>query len=160
MIKNKLFYYLGLLLCVIGLDRITKILALNLLKDSDFEIINGFFSFSLSINRGISFGLFNSDSFFNFLFLGIIIFLIIIAFMIYTLNEYKNGNGIGAQILILAGALSNLFDRFLYGGVIDFIDFYIKKWHWPIFNVADMAIVFGVFFIIWRSCKNELLGRS
>lgn len=48
-----------------------------------------------------------------------------------------------AFALILAGAVGNVIDRLVYGYVIDFIDVYIDNWHWPAFNVADMAITIG-----------------
>lgn len=45
--------------------------------------------------------------------------------------------------LILAGAIGNVIDRLIYGYVIDFIDVYVNNWHWPAFNLADMAITVG-----------------
>ena len=49
-----------------------------------------------------------------------------------------------AFALILGGAIGNLIDRLRYGYVIDFIDFYVRQWHWPVFNLADSAITLGV----------------
>lgn len=46
--------------------------------------------------------------------------------------------------LILGGAVGNLYDRVAYGYVIDFLDAYYQQWHWPVFNIADSAIVLGV----------------
>jgi signal peptidase II len=51
--------------------------------------------------------------------------------------------------LILAGALGNLIDRIFRGYVIDFLDFYVKKWHWPSFNISDASITIGAFIIIF-----------
>jgi signal peptidase II len=53
-----------------------------------------------------------------------------------------------AVSLILGGAIGNLYDRALYGHVIDFIDVYYKSHHWPVFNIADSAICLGAFFLI------------
>ena len=50
--------------------------------------------------------------------------------------------------LIAAGALGNMIDRTVYGYVVDFLDFYWQGWHWPAFNVADVAICGGAFFLI------------
>ena len=50
--------------------------------------------------------------------------------------------------LIAAGALGNMIDRTVYGYVVDFLDFYWQGWHWPAFNVADVAICSGAFFLI------------
>ena len=49
---------------------------------------------------------------------------------------------------IAAGAMGNMIDRAVYGFVVDFLDFYWQGWHWPAFNVADIAICLGAFFLI------------
>jgi signal peptidase II len=56
-----------------------------------------------------------------------------------------------ALALIMGGAIGNLFDRIIYGYVIDFLDFHYLHWHWPAFNVADMAIVGGAALMILES---------
>lgn len=56
--------------------------------------------------------------------------------------------------LILGGALGNICDRLLYGEVTDFLDFYVGRFHWPAFNVADSAITIGAILVLldlWRS---------
>ena len=58
--------------------------------------------------------------------------------------------------LIMGGAIGNLLDRIIYGYVIDFLDFYYGYWHWPAFNIADMAIVGGAGLLILDSFS----GRS
>ena len=60
-----------------------------------------------------------------------------------------------ALILILGGALGNLFDRLYYSAVPDFIEFYFKSFHWFIFNVADIFITLGVFCLIYVELKNK-----
>ena len=60
-----------------------------------------------------------------------------------------------ALSLIMSGAIGNLIDRLLYGYVIDFLDFYIAYWHWPAFNVADIAIVCGAGLLILESFLKE-----
>lgn len=55
-----------------------------------------------------------------------------------------------ALALILGGALGNLIDRVLLGHVVDFLDFYVSSYHWPAFNVADMAITGGAGLLIWE----------
>lgn len=55
----------------------------------------------------------------------------------------------------MGGALGNLFDRIIYGYVIDFLDFYYGYWHWPAFNVADMAIVGGAGLLIIDSLTHN-----
>ncbi|MCO5336982.1 signal peptidase II [Delftia tsuruhatensis] len=53
--------------------------------------------------------------------------------------------------LILGGALGNAFDRAVRGQVIDYLDFHLRGWHWPAFNIADMAIVGGVIALVLQS---------
>ncbi len=57
--------------------------------------------------------------------------------------------------LILGGALGNLYDRLVYGYVVDFLDVYYQQWHWPAFNIADSAICVGAFLLIIDILKNK-----
>lgn len=59
-----------------------------------------------------------------------------------------------AYSLILGGALGNAFDRALRGQVIDYLDFHLRQWHWPAFNIADMAIVGGAVSLIVASLSR------
>ena len=65
-----------------------------------------------------------------------------------------------ALALILGGALGNLIDRILLGHVVDFLDFYVQGYHWPAFNVADMAITGGAGLLIWDSLKKARRGEG
>lgn len=53
-----------------------------------------------------------------------------------------------AGVIVIAGALGNVWDRLRFGGVIDFLDFHINDWHYPAFNIADSCIVVGVGLIL------------
>ena len=77
---------------------------------------------------------------------------------------YSEGLKKYSLLMILGGALGNVFDRIYYKAVPDFIDFHIQNFHWFIFNVADIFITFGVIFMIIlevfyinRDKKNETL---
>lgn len=59
------------------------------------------------------------------------------------------------EILVFAGAISNLVDRVLYGAVLDFIELYVGRWSWPVFNVADSLIVCGVIGMLFRQWKGQ-----
>ena len=54
-----------------------------------------------------------------------------------------------ALLLVIGGALSNVIDRLIYGAVVDFIDIHAFGWHWPAFNIADMAIFFGTAVLLY-----------
>ncbi|UDG79333.1 Lipoprotein signal peptidase [Candidatus Ecksteinia adelgidicola] len=72
----------------------------------------------------------------------------------YHNSNYKNLDNI-AFSCIIGGAIGNLYDRLLKGFVIDFIDFYIGKWHYPTFNIADTFIVIGVIMISKNFLSNN-----
>ena len=129
-------------------DRLSKIYVIFL--DNKFfgsEIFSSkFLNISLIWNEGIAFGLlsFNEKIFYNLLTFIILVIILIIFFMVlksYGLKKYS-------LLMILGGALGNLYDRIFYGAVPDFIDFHIGNFHWFIFNVADIFITLGVIFMI------------
>jgi len=106
-------------------------------------------------NEGIAFGLFsfNEDYIYNFLTFLILMVIIFIFFMIRKSDLLRKY----ALLLVLGGALGNFFDRLIYKAVPDFIDFHVGNFHWFIFNVADIFITFGIFFmiIIELTSKNK-----
>ena len=129
-------------------DRLSKIYVIFL--DNKFfgsEIFSSkFLNISLIWNEGIAFGLlsFNEKIFYNLLTFIILIIILIIFFMVlksYGLKKYS-------LLMILGGALGNVYDRIFYRAVPDFIDFHIGNFHWFIFNVADIFITLGVIFMI------------
>tara|TARA_Y100000741_G_scaffold35168_1_gene24747 strand:+ start:207 stop:557 length:351 start_codon:yes stop_codon:yes gene_type:complete len=101
---------------------------------------------SLIWNEGIAFGLlsFEKDHFYNILTILILIVVILILFMIFKSEGLKKYS----LMMILGGALGNLYDRIFFGAVPDFIDFHVGNFHWFIFNVSDIFITLGVIFLI------------
>ena len=159
---NKSFLINFLLIFLIFLvDRISKIYVINL--DKKFlgsEIFSSkFLNISLIWNEGIAFGLLslNKNSLYNFLTLFILMIIIIILIMLIRSNSIKKY----FFIMIFGGAIGNLYDRIFFKAVPDFIDFHIGDFHWFIFNVADIFISLGVFFMIIselidnKKIKNE-----
>jgi signal peptidase II len=129
-------------------DRLSKIYVIFIdNKFSGSEIFSSkFLNIILIWNEGIAFGLlsFNEKIFYNLLTFIILIIILIIFFMViksYGLKKYS-------LLMILGGALGNVYDRIFYGAVPDFIDFHIGNFHWFIFNVADIFITLGVIFMI------------
>jgi len=99
-------------------------------------------------NKGIAFGLFKEYShFLNYL---IIIFILFLLYMIKK-DAYKTFSSKIAYGLILGGAFSNLYDRLVYGYVIDYIDLKI----WPVFNLADSTITVGVVVLLLKLAKEK-----
>lgn len=101
-------------------------------------------------NTGAAFGILSGLS--NNIFI-IISILAVILIIIYILKIPK-GLELLSLSLILGGAIGNLIDRVAIGKVIDFIDFFIGKWHWPAFNVADSALTVGILLFLWNNIKH------
>ena len=138
------------------LDRLSKIYVIYL--DKKFlgsELFSSkFVNIRLIWNEGIAFGLlsFNETIFYNALTFLILIIILIIFFILSKSNGIKKYS----LLVILGGALGNVYDRIFYGAVPDFIDFHIGNFHWFIFNVADIFITLGVIFMI----IIEITGNS
>ena len=130
------------------LDRVSKIYVINLDKKlSGSEIfLSEYLNIILIWNEGIAFGLlsFNQENLYNLL----TFLIILIIFFILVMTFKSSGLKKIALIMILGGALGNVFDRILYKAVPDFIDFHIGNFHWFVFNVADIFITLGIFFMI------------
>jgi signal peptidase II len=135
--------WLGIAAIVILLDQITKVTIDKLLAFGESRPVTSFFNLVLAHNKGAAFSFLATESGWQrYLFTGIAIAATI--FILYLLKQHAGQRLFcWALALILGGAIGNLIDRLLYGHVIDFLDFYIGRWHWPAFNVADMAIVCG-----------------
>ena len=145
------------ILLIFLLDRISKIYVIHL--DEIFlnsEIISlKFINIQLIWNEGVAFGLFAFDdkSFYNMI-TGFIV--IIILTLIYFIRKTR-GIEKYSFLIILGGALGNVFDRFFYSAVPDFIDIHYQNFHWFIFNVADIFITLGVILLIYAEVflKNK-----
>lgn len=136
--------WLGIILVF---DQLTKFLVDRLMPlHHSIPIIENFFSLTYVRNTGAAFGIFaGSHEGFRlpFLILVSILALGFVFMMLKRLPEEQTGL-ITALSFIMGGAVGNLFDRVLYGEVIDFLDFYWSHYHWPAFNVADSFITIGV----------------
>lgn len=146
MIKTFIFF-----LFLTALDQGTKLfIANNFLLGESQPIIEGVFHLTYVRNTGVSFGLF-ADNFLLILFFQVIIIFLLIYLKI---TLFPNNSLINfCFILIFAGAIGNLIDRFIYGYVIDFFDFQF----WPVFNFADIYIVLGVLGLIFFIFKSDEL---
>ena len=153
--KNKtIIIYIALVLLVLALDRISKTIILNILDEvGNVDIyINSFFSLFLVWNKGIGFGLFSFDQ--NFIYNGITLFILIINLIIVYLIYKEKTPKTYFLAIILGGSFGNLFDRYYYSAVPDFIDLNYKGYHWFIFNVADIFITLGIICLILAELLN------
>ena len=152
--NTKIFINIALVLLVLTLDRISKILILNILEnDGKIDIyVNSFISLFLVWNKGIGFGLFSFDQ--NYIYNGITIFIFIINLIIVYLIYKEKAPKTYFLAMILGGSSGNLFDRYYYSAVPDFIDLNYKGYHWFIFNVADIFITLGIICLILVELLN------
>ena len=138
--------YLLIALVVVLLDRWTKhIVAQRISLYSHIQVIPGFFRLTHTENTGAAFSLF-ADSPAPWK-TGLLIAFSVIALLVVSVLLWKNhhahvATGIGLA-LIMGGAVGNLWDRLARGRVVDFLLFYYKRYQWPVFNLADSAIVIG-----------------
>jgi len=137
--KNNLFLFLFFSFCIFIIDRLTKYLAFKLPATGVFIFNN--LNFKLYLNQGIAFSL-PLAQIVTIIISGLII-IGLIGFIIksYNLKIYIY---LTPSLLIIVGAFSNLIDRIKFSGVVDFIDF----WVLPAFNLADVYIIIGIFWLI------------
>jgi signal peptidase II len=125
------------------IDRLTKSWVLDHLDAP--RKISEYLSLTFVLNRGISWGMFYSENDGTFLLIALAVIGLMIFLASFARKRWQEDHIIIGEVLALSGALSNLIDRFLYRGVVDFIALNYHTLTFPVFNVADACIVVGVF---------------
>ncbi len=143
---------------VIVLDQATKFLIASTLLLHETVPVTGFFNITYILNPGGAFGLFADNSpqvrKFFFLFVSSVVVCVLLWFYKKTADEFPFLSwGLAS---IFGGAIGNLIDRFRFGKVVDFLDFYIGYYHWPAFNVADSAICVGMAVFCYHVAFNKV----
>lgn len=152
-----------LALIVLVLDQITKLWVVAVMPLwTSKTVIPGFFNFVHVINKGAAFGFLSDlDPVWRpYFFLGVTALAIVLILHLLRTVPREDTILFFALGLILGGALGNLADRIRLGAVIDFLDFYIGKHHWPAFNVADIAISIGSVLLLVSVYRNRRYGGS
>ena len=152
---KKKVYIFSLIFFII--DLISKILVINTIK-KEIVLIPNFLSFNKVSNEGAAFSILNGGRIF-FILLGVTVIIYIVKYMLKSIN---NKVEILSYSLILGGIIGNLFDRIVYGKVVDFISFKIFGYYFPIFNLADSMIVIGAILLIInliKGDKNEIRSK-
>lgn len=129
------------------LDQITKLFIQKAFRlNESVVVVQDFFSLTYIRNPGAAFGLFADQSAgfrsIFFLLVSVVALSILLYFLAQTPKE--DTASLVAISLLFGGAIGNLIDRIRMGEVIDFLDFYIGRFHWPAFNIADSAITIGI----------------
>lgn len=138
---------------IVAFDQLSKALAFRFLEPSrPVEILEGFFRLTLTFNDGGAFGLFQGfGSWITILATGVSVGIVAILLGGPPQRPSMTWGLIG----IAGGALGNLTDRLIHGAVIDFLEF---RWHqlsWPVFNLADTAIVIGTGLVLFTLLTYE-----
>ena len=149
MLNKKKIYLFVYFLILFSVDRISKILILkNFSNNSSSEIyFNSFLNFSLVWNSGIGFGILQIEPNIFYSIISIIITIINLILIYWMLTSPNYLETIFISI-ILGGSLGNLFDRYYYSSVPDFIDLHYESFHWFTFNIADIFITIGIIGLI------------
>jgi lipoprotein signal peptidase len=132
-------------LVAVVVDQVTKAWALEALWPpySDGVTLLPVLNLRLGFNTGVTFGIF-AESAAGAVWLLVLVKLGVVAFLVHWLQRSTTRPESAALGLIIGGALGNIADRLRLGAVVDFIDAHYAGWHWPTFNMADVAIVCGV----------------
>ncbi len=154
------FQYLIAFILLIIIDQSTKVYTAKIMFNNSFESIEllPFLNIVFVRNTGISFGLFSDGGLLNRYFFTSFSIIIGCALLIISLLAKEKLIKF-SLLMISSGAIGNAIDRIYFGGVIDFIDFFIYNFHWPAFNLADVFITLGVILLffenIFGKVKNE-----
>ena len=135
---------------LMGIDQVTKQMALAAVFNPPRVIeVLPFFNLVPVWNTGMSFGMLSGGG--DLVKWGLTILALAVGVLLpWIARKWDRLSRIGA-VLMASGALGNAIDRIIYGAVIDFIDLFAGQYHWPAFNVADMAVTTGAGMMILSS---------
>lgn len=150
---KKKVYIISFIIFII--DLLSKILVLGIDK-TPITIINNFFYINKIFNTGAAFSLFTGNNF--------ILIIIAIAVLIYidrkVIEDIKSKISVISISMLIGGIIGNLFDRIVYGKVIDFLSFKFGTYSFPVFNLADTFICIGIFLLIVDFLRGDLNGNK
>ncbi len=154
--KQSGLVWLWLSALVLVLDQWSKYWASARLELYVPNKVTDFFNLTLMHNEGIAFSLLADQSGWQRYFIAVVATLIVL-WLLYWL--YQNSKQMKLQnvalVLVIGGALGNIWDRVLLGYVVDFIELHYNGYYWPAFNVADSAITLGAILLIIDAFKNK-----
>jgi signal peptidase II len=146
------FYYL-IALFVILLDQITKwLIVSNLFLGESITIIDKILYITSHRNRGAAWGILQGQMWLFY----VITVIVIVAIMYYLYKAVKGKWLLGVSLaLMLGGAIGNFIDRVIRKEVVDFIHMYVFGYNFPVFNIADSALVIGVIMLMIQILLEE-----
>ncbi|MFQ5519467.1 MAG: signal peptidase II [Mariprofundus sp.] len=150
---------IGLFSLLVAVDQISK----WWIQKPDFQafvVVDGFFNIIRAYNPGVAFSMFADlpDSVRIWILLAVTIAISVVVLFWWWQERHQAGLTSWLLMLILAGAVGNIWDRIQLGYVVDFIDWYVRtdtvEYHWPAFNVADACISIAVVLLLITSFKK------
>jgi signal peptidase II len=134
-------------------DRLLKLWAIGSCKES-FSL-TPWLQCDLVVNRGVSFGLFHANN--PWIFGAVTFFVMVLTGLVgfHAVIQARRGHSYVGELCIIVGSLSNLLDRFIYDGVIDFIVVSTPWGYWPAYNIADALIICGVALLIITNYRES-----
>ncbi len=155
---RKFSLFFPIVVAGVALDQVTKMLVVKGLPlGAQVPVIQGFFNLMHIHNRGAAFGMLAhwSLDFARLFFVATTgLVLAVVGYLWWRLPPGRWPAALGYS-MIMAGALGNMIDRVRLGEVIDFLDFYWGRFHWPAFNVADSLVCLGAGLLVWVILTEE-----
>jgi len=153
-------------LTVVALDQASKFwVGSRMDLFESIPVIPGFFSITYVRNPGAAFGMFAQahDLWRMTLLVGVSLVAVTLLTVFFLRSPHAERVSRLAAVLVMGGALGNLIDRLRFGEVIDFLDVFVGRLHWPAFNLADSAITIGIgLFVVsaWRERRERAPGAA
>ena len=150
--------YLLTVVVLVTTDQFSKYLIVrNVAENTSVVLVKNFFNITNVKNYGAGFSILQNQRFFL-----IAVTLIAVVIVIYLLVKSKNSEAFNriCYLLIIGGAIGNLIDRISLGYVVDFLDFYIFGYNFPVFNVADSFITIGCILLILSLLLENKSGKN
>jgi signal peptidase II len=142
-------------LAVFGLDQVTKLWVLDNFVLGERQVLLPFFNLVHVHNYGAAFSFLSDQPGWQRWFLLAVTSVISVVLLVWLTRLQAQQKLLALSLaLILGGALGNLYDRAVYGYVVDFIDWHVNGYHWPAFNIADAGISCGAVFLILDTFIN------
>ncbi len=139
------------------IDLISKQIIMHVMNlNESIKVIPHFFSLTYVRNNGAAWSILKDER---------ILLMIVTVIVLFLINKYMNREELSkieelTYGIIIGGIVGNLFDRITYGSVIDFLDFNIFGYNYPVFNLADTFIVVGIMLLIIVSIRKEHYGKN
>ena len=149
--------YLLLIIAIVGLDQISKYVIITHVElGQKIEIIKNFFNITYLRNYGAGFSILQNQTYFFYVAGIIAIFL----FSYYLIKDRSNNLNKASYLMIIGGTIGNLIDRLVNTYVVDFLDFYIFGYDFPVFNIADCFLTIGCFLLVFTLLLEESHAKN